>query len=483
MTCTNRGGLRAALFFPATFHRVMHKSLCALAAAAMLILSAPVWGQSPKTSVDAARTLVKQGQYDAALAILQPLLAHRPVPADVVFLIGLAAIGASQKPGLSEKSRDSLVDAAITALHSMLVSRPGLVRVRLELARAFFLKGEDALARRHFEQVLAGKPPAGVVLNVNRFLAEIRARKRWSMRVGVALAPDSNIGAGSDERIIYIDIGGVPLPFTLDDPTSPASGIGISAWLGGEYQLPLGKPGSGSGASLWRLRAGGDIQRREYKESRFDRMTVSGHVGPRWLIGRGSEASLLMSGLHQWTGKALEEPSHHDIGLRVEGRHRLGQRTTVNARASWHERRYDKEDHRDGPIVDLSLGTSWAASPTARMDAGAGWGRERTETERWRNSWRWVRVGATVALPWGFTVGGSGTLRWTEYQGNWFPFVVGGEPRSDITRTIRVFAHNRAFTVQGFSPQISVTQEQRTTNAQLHDYERTSGELRFVRLF
>ena len=128
----------------------MHKSLCALAAAAMLILSAPVWGQSPKTSVDAARTLVKQGQYDAALAILQPLLAHRPVPADVVFLIGLAAIGASQKPGLSEKSRDSLVDAAITALHSMLVSRPGLVRVRLELARAFFLKGEDALGAAAF---------------------------------------------------------------------------------------------------------------------------------------------------------------------------------------------------------------------------------------------------------------------------------------------------------------------------------------------
>ena len=38
--------------------------------------------------------------------------------------------------------------------------RPGLVRVRLELARAFFLKGEDSLARSHFERVLAGKPAA-----------------------------------------------------------------------------------------------------------------------------------------------------------------------------------------------------------------------------------------------------------------------------------------------------------------------------------
>ena len=454
---------------------------------AVLLLFAPAAGaeKAPPSQMPSARSaagalaeaqgLVRDGNYDAALDILRPLLGRRPIQSDVLFLIGLAAIGASQKPGISEKTRDNLLDAAITALHSMLVSRPGLVRVRLELARAFFLKGEDALAQRHFEQVLAGKPPAAVALNVNRFLNLIRARKRWSLSVGASLLPDTNIGSGSDERIIYIDIGGVPLPFTLDDPTSPASGIGISAWLGGEYQFPLGDD--------WRLRAGGDISRREYKESRFDQMTLSSHLGPRWLIGRGSEVSLLLSGVHVWTGKALEEPSHHDVGLRLEARHRLTRRTTLSVRISGHERRYDERTHLDGPITALSLSTFWVASPTVRVNASVGWGRERPETERYRLSRRSLQVGATVDLPWGFTVGASGTLRWTDYEGNWFPFVVGGEPRSDITRTIRVYAHNRAFTVQGFSPQISVTQEQRTTNAQLHDYERTSGELRFVRLF
>lgn len=58
----------------------------------------------------------------------------------------------------------------------MPVRRADLVRVRLELGRAFFLKGEDTPARRHFEQVLAGKPPAAVALNVNHFLNRIRAR-------------------------------------------------------------------------------------------------------------------------------------------------------------------------------------------------------------------------------------------------------------------------------------------------------------------
>ena len=212
-------------------------------------------------------------------------------------------------------------------------------------------------------------------------------------------------------------------------------------------------------------------------------MTVSDHVGPRWLIGRTSEASLLLSALHHWTGSGIEESAHHDIGLRIEGRHRLNRRTTVNARASRHERRYDERTHLDGPITDVSVGVGWVTSPTVRIDASVGWSRERTETERWRNTGRWVQLGATAVLPWGFTVGGSGTLRWTEYEGDWFPFTIDGSPRSDITRSLRVFAHNRALTLQGFSPQISVVQEQRTSTAQLHDYERIFGELRFVRLF
>ncbi len=52
-----------------------------------------------------------------------------------------------------------------------------------------------------------------------------------------------------------------------------------------------------------------------------------------------------------------------------------------------------------------------------------------------------------------------------------------------LTRSFRLNAYNRAFTVEGFSPQVSVVQEERTSNAQLHDYKRIYGELRFVRLF
>ena len=93
------------------------------------------------------------------------------------------------------------------------------------------------------------------------------------MYLGAAVAPDTNIGGTSDERIIYIR----GLPFRRDAEELTQSGVGISVWTGGEYQYPLD--------DRLRLRAGGDISRRDYAGSQFDQLFVSGHAGPRWLAG------------------------------------------------------------------------------------------------------------------------------------------------------------------------------------------------------
>ena len=447
--------------------------LRALVAGAFLLLSAPISNAavnppSPAPDISGAQALVKAGKFEEALGILRPLARGRAVEANVLFLIGLAATGASQQPDLADDEREALLDEAIASLHTMLIDRPDLVRVRLELARAFFLKGEDSLARGHFERVLAGKPPAPVVANVQRFLAEIRARRRWTMYLGAAMSPDSNIGGASDERIIYIN----DLPFRRDAEELTTSGIGVSVWTGGEYQYPLG--------DRLRLRLGGDLSRQDYGGSKFDQTSVSVHAGPRWLVDRDTEVSLVGTARRRWTGTA---PSHDDLGARVEAGHRLTPRIRVNGRASWYRRDHRTRDFLDGPILDFSLGGSWVILPILRADGAAGYASERPKSERWRNASRWLRLGASIALPWGFTLGGSGELRWTDYEGNWFPFVPGGAPREDRTRILRATVHNRAFTLYGFSPQLVVTNEARDTNAQLYDYKRTRAELRAVRQF
>ena len=460
----------------------MKKGPClrALAFVACLIFLLPSWGVAQEPASEAAeapplaeagavaaRTLIDQGRFDEALDVLRPLERARENAPDVTFLLGLAATQASQMPGLAEEERDTLLDEAIAAFRSMLIDRPELVRVRLELALAFFFKGEDDLSRTHFEHVLAGNPPAAVVANVRRFLAEIRARRRWSLHAGFALAPDTNIGASSDERIIYI--GG--LPFRRDQEELTTSGIGLSVWTSGEYQYPLG--------DRHRLRAGAFASRRDYPSSQFDRMFVAGHAGPRWLWSARSETSLLASVQRSWFGNA---PDFDALGARIEAGHILTRRTRATARAAWHDRQYRTRTFLDGPVMDVSLEGSWVATPTIRADVGLGWGRERPETQRWRHERRWLRAGAEVALPRGFNLGASVEQRWADYEGNWFPHT-DGEAREDRTRSVRLFLHNRRLAWKGFSPQLSLVHEVRETNAQAYDYRRTGGELRAVRLF
>ena len=391
--------------------------LRALAVAACVLSAAPALAApaSPAAGMSEARAAIRDGRFDEALGILRPLAGTH---GNARFLLGLAAVGAAETPDIDEDRRTALLDEAIAAFHTMLVSRPDLIRVRLELARAFFLKGEDGLAKQHFERVLAGKPPSGVVLNVNHFLAEIRARKRWTMFVGFALAPDTNIGGQSDERIIWIH----GLGYRRDQKQLTSSGIGVSAWAGGEYQYPL--------ADRWRLRAGGDVWRREYRKREFDRMNAGAHLGPRWLIGRAAEASLLATVRRSWSGP---DPEYRDLGLRAEATGRLNRRTTGAVRASWAGRRYDESTHLDGPVTDVSLRAGHVLTPTLRADGEAGWSRSRPATRRWRSTGRWLRLGRDGGAALGLHGGRRGDAALDRLPGRLVPLhpVGRGEARPD----------------------------------------------------
>ena len=463
-------------FFPSRF--VLTAAVCLLLAVPALGAEedTPVPPPSPSADDTAERVdiqaLIDGGRFEEAIVALRPLLKQGPVEGTVLFLYGLASLEASQRPARTDEEREILLNEAIAAFHAMLVETPGLVRVRLELARAFYLKGEDALARRHFEAVLAGGVPEEVAANVNLFLEEIRSRGRWSFNVGFALAPDSNIGAGSEERTIFIPVFGQPLPFERDAEELTSSGVGVSVWGGAEYQVPL--------AERWRLRAGGQASRREYEGSEFDQLYLAAHLGPRWLVDGNTDGSLLASARQRWIGTV---PDNREFGARLEAGRRITPRVTVFANASLHDRRYRTQSHLDGPVMDASLIGSWVVTPTVRAQLSAGYGHERTKRERERNSNRWVGADVSVILPLGFTVGGGGEVRWTDFEDEWFPHTPTGEDRADRTRSLRLSVHNRAFTLYGFSPELVAVNEERETNAQLYDYKRTRGELRFVRQF
>ena len=123
--------------------------------------------------------------------------------ADVLFHIGLAGDcgGCAEARHFGDKTAGRrFLDEAIAVLRQACWSiRPGLFRVRLELARAFFFKGEDTLARRHFERVLGRQAAGGGGRSMsNRILGAVCGRaSAGASAFGVALAPDSNISSAN----------------------------------------------------------------------------------------------------------------------------------------------------------------------------------------------------------------------------------------------------------------------------------------------
>ena len=453
----------------------MKMCFCALLAAlAVLLVPAITMAQTQDLShlsddpeVVHARLLVLNDRFDTALEVLRRIELSDSNRIDVLFLAGLATMGAAEERE-SAADREALLDEAIAALRAILVERPDLVRVRLELARAFFLRGEDELASEHFERVLAGGLHPVAVANVRRFLNQIRERRRWRGNFGFSVAPDSNIGAASDSDIIYI----FGLPFQREGAETARSGVGLSIWSGAEYQYPL--------AERMRLRMGVDASRQEYEGGRFDSTSLSTHLGPRWLIDRDTEASLLATAERRWaTGSTTSRAQ----GARLEFRRRMSQRVTARGRLSWKDLSNYGGSSRNGPVTSLSLGGDWNVSSVTRLYGDIGYDKERTAAEVWRNHTRSIRTGFSVDLPQGYTVGGSGQLRWTDFRGNWGIYTPGGTTRSDRTRTLRVSTHNRGLEWFGFSPELALVNEARKTNAQLYDFRRNRLEIGFQRQF
>ena len=474
-------------------------------------------------AVERARELIFGGAPHEALEILRPLAEAGPGDTDAWFFRGMAAATAASMPADAPgappdpAAREALRDEAIAAYRHILDARPGLAGARLELARVLFergrclaepdnllahIMGDDCdAAAYHYRLALAGDLPDDIVEAVSRFLAVIRARKRFSGSFSFAVAPDTNINSATAARTLPADIHIYGLPgdkWLLSEEQREASGIGAVVSAFGEYTHPLTLRVFDD--SFTRLRAGGGVYRREYARRRFDDMTVFLHAGPQLLFPRGLVA-LLAKGDQRWY---RGEPLSRAFGARVEGALGLNERLWVRAGVEWLERRYRKSDSSDGPRLDLDAELTYSLTPAISIGARAGWARNRTESKGYRT--RSARAGAFVSadLPplfglAGFEVGVHQDFVFTRYDepGTRLTeiYLSGGdcetmrgrvtscETQRDRFSISRIAASNDRLEMFGFVPAVSVIHERRSSNVDNYEYRRTRAELTVRRLF
>jgi hypothetical protein len=189
-------------------------------------LAAPL--SSFAAPADDMKTLVEQGH---ALQAYEFGASHpelQGIPA-FDFQFGVAAINAGH------------VGEGILALERYLIQFPEDTGARIELARAYFILGEDVRAREEFQNLLQASPPADARFTIERYLNIIRAREsRYkttsSFYVEAGVGRDSNVNAGvSSDNLILPILGNV----TVADTAVKKGDSFYNLTLGGQVNHPV----------------------------------------------------------------------------------------------------------------------------------------------------------------------------------------------------------------------------------------------------
>ena len=446
-------------------------------------------------AVVAVERLLTQGRAAEALGLIRPISEARPDSEQAVFSTALAAIAtgeAAVRAGAKPKKAPAKehFDLAISSLREMLVKDPGRLRVRLELGRALFsrgnciqppgnlithLLGDDCwAAEQHFLRVLGADVPPTVVMNVRRYIQVCRARKRASGSLSLSLAPDTNVNTSTSAQTVNI----FGLPFQLNEEARATSGIGVVGAFGAEVQHPL--PFKLFPKSVTRLRVGGQVYRRDYSGGEFDDSNYGIYAGPRFLSNRGQMSVLFQADRRSVNGL----PYSRQYGVRVEGVRLVVPKLWVGGSA---EASRQTALSLNGPVgkPGLSWNTqafaNYSILPSLGIRFMGGSGREQTDRFSTRHSSRWVGVMGNYDLPLGFTLTAAQQMFLTNFEQPNRLF--SPDPPETKLWFSRLAFHNRLIQIKGFSPSLSLIREDRKSNITIYGYQRYRVEAGFVRVF
>lgn len=406
----------------------------------------------PDQVIAVAKRLIAAGQLDPARRLLELSKETVPDKTEVAFLLGTIA--------MAEKRHEDAIDI----FRSILVDRPGLTRVRLELARALFLGRNDEAAEYHFRLALAEQPPGPVVQNIWRFLDTIRARKIWRYTLSISMAPDTNINAApEDERV---DLFGIP--FILDEGAVEKSGVGFVASGGASYT-----------PTLWgrtKLDSGVFARHSEYSSSTFDDTFVSGHIGPsfRWLKTR---LRLSARGSYRWYGG---DRYNRGIGFRASLSRDLSPKINLGASLGYDHVNYFTNDDLDGPVYSSLIALTYGLSSRSFLRGIFGASYEDARSRFFRNTELRAGVGYHREFPWGIIAYLQPEIVYNPYKGVQPAF---GTKRTDWEYRAALSIVKRDISWLGLSPELRYTFVRNDSSIDFFSYTRHRVEIGVTKLF
>lgn len=259
--------------------RRLARALCALSC--LILFAAAVPAQAQDATLARAKQLIDSKQPQAAFDLLDPLESTRAGDPDYDYLLGLSALDSGK------------FTRAVFAFERVLAVRPDHPQARAEIARAYFMLGENRVAREEFEKVKSANPPGEVVATVNQYLDALQSREKVAGGTGITAYLE--VGGGYDTNAnAATGVGSFALPafggavVTLGNGAAATHDwfYSIGGGVSGRYKFNDTWSLIGSGSTSWRWNS---------KLDTADTMFLAGDGGVVWNRGDHEVTALLQT--------------------------------------------------------------------------------------------------------------------------------------------------------------------------------------------
>jgi hypothetical protein len=405
----------------------------------------------------ATEKLVLARQFDAAKPMLAALENAPELSMQRHFLAGYVAVETGD------------LDGAIAHFRAVLRDHPQQTRVRLELARAMMLKGQDMGADHHLRlaQQDDGLPPEiAATIRSNRGI--IRDRRSWHFNVDVGFAPDSNINNAT--RLDSIGTVYDDIKLELDDEAKAKSGVGRLTGLSGGFRFRMG--------DRLAMLIDADGQFADYKGKRADDLNAQIAIGPELKLDERTTLSLQAVGSQRWYGGEL---AVRQVGIKagaqrfLDAGQRIGLQLDARQTFSGFSPAYEGWQLGAYGTYERVVGRSMIASATlfARRDALA--------SKSYSSSEAGLNLGIGGELPLGINAGLSGGFSHVAFDA---PIdFLSTVSRKDFRINARAYVGLRSLRVLGFSPSLTYSYARAGSNYEFYRTDRHRLRFNMARYF
>ena len=254
-------------------------------------------------------------------------------------------------------------EAAISTLERILIYRPELARVRIELGAAYFRLGSYSVSKFYFEEALASD---GLTdderAQIGAFLDQIDKRTAesafaGSVTAGMVFSTNANLGTSSG----LISTGGVPVlaPGNVQEQED----IGVRVVVNLAHQFDLGEPDG----DFWRTDA------QAYALQFFNQDTGNANVmlvrtGPRISLDPLSHGPKLRPFAEAELYRSDDQTLYRGLGGGIEFSDTLDAEWSIFGSARVQERQFfDGRSEFDGLYSRVSAGAVYNHSPALRL--------------------------------------------------------------------------------------------------------------------